>query len=342
MYTIRQAEEKDIPSILKLLLQVDMVHHHGRPDLFKGPATKYTADDLKTILMSENTPVFVCVNEKDEVLGHGFCIFQQNGGALMAERKTLYIDDICIDEKARRTGAGKKLYDHILRFARINGCYNVTLNVWCCNPGAMAFYEKLGLQPYRIGMEKVLRSIRKILITAFEPFGGSAINTSGEVLERLPDRINDIPVEKLILPVIFGTAAQTVLEHPADCVFLLGEAGGRDTVTPELRARNIRNARIPDNAGHQPDNEIILSDGPDEYRTPVPANMIVRQMKSEGYPIEISEDAGAFVCNDTFFLTGTGTPVPVEFIHVPARHDQVPEFAVIVKKYIEEAVRYLA
>ena len=70
--------------------------------------------------------------------------------------------------------------------------------------------------------------------------------------------------------------------------------------------------------------------------------MIVRQMKSEGYPIEISEDAGAFVCNDTFFLTGTGTPVPVEFIHVPARHDQVPEFAVIVKKYIEEAVRYLA
>ena len=341
MYSVRRAEEKDIPSILRLLLQVDMVHHRGRPDLFKGPATKYTAAELKSILATEDTPVFVCVNEKDEVLGHGFCILQRYGGTLMTEHKALYIDDICIDEKARRTGAGKTLYDYILQFARISGCYHVTLNVWCCNPGAMAFYEKLGLQPYRIGMEKVIRNIQKILITAFEPFGGSAKNASVEVLERLPDAINGIQTEKLILPVVFGTAAQKVLEHPADCIFLLGEAGGRTMVTPELRARNLRNAKIPDNAGRQPENEIILPGGPDEYRTQVPADIIVRQMKTEGYPIDTSEDAGTFVCNDTFFLTGASTQVPVEFIHVPARYNQSPEYAVIVSKYIEEAVRIL-
>ncbi len=341
MYSVRRANDKDIPSILKLLFQVDMVHHLGRPDLFKGPATKYTADELKSILKAENTPVFVCVNEKDEILGHGFCILEHYGSALMTERKTLYIDDICVDREARRTGVGKALYDYILLFARNNGCYNVTLNVWCCNPGAMAFYNNLGLQPYRIGMEKILRNIRKILVTAFEPFGGSQWNASGEVLSRLPDEINGIPADKLILPVTFEAAAQKVLAHPADCIFLLGEAGGRATVTPEIRARNCRNARIPDNAGRQPQNERILTDGPEEYRTQIPAEAIVRRMKSEGYPIEISEDAGSFVCNDTFFLTGISTQAPVEFIHVPAVHDKAQDFAGIVRKFMEEAVRSL-
>ena len=157
MNSVRRAGARDIPAILDLLVQVDMVHHNGRPDLFKGPATKYSAEELERILADEETPVFVCTDEKDRVLGHGFCIMQHAGSQLLEEHTTLYIDDICGDEAARGQGAGRALYEHILAFAREKGADNVTLNVWTCNPGAMACYETLGLVPDRVGMEQILR-----------------------------------------------------------------------------------------------------------------------------------------------------------------------------------------
>ena len=156
MPVVRRAEARDIPAILELLVQVNRVHHEGRPDLFKK-ATKYTAEELRAILADDSTPVFVGVDEAGAVLGHGFCVFQQQlNSPLMTDVKTLYIDDICVDERARGRGVGRALYEHILDFARESGCHNVTLNVWSCNPGAMAFYEKLGLVPYKVGMEKIL------------------------------------------------------------------------------------------------------------------------------------------------------------------------------------------
>ena len=156
MHSVRRAVERDIPAILSLLVQVNRVHYEGRPDLFK-PATKYTAGELENIIADDQTPVFVCVDESGAVLGHGFCGFQQHlNSNLLTDVKTLYIDDICVDEAARGQGAGRALYAHILDFARASGCHNVTLNVWTCNPGAMAFYEKLGLAPYKVGMEKIL------------------------------------------------------------------------------------------------------------------------------------------------------------------------------------------
>ena len=154
--TVRKATNDDIPVIMDLLHQVCMVHHNGRPDLFKGPAAKYTAEELNSILKNADTPVFVCTDENGRILGHGFCIMQHSGGRLMVEHTTLYIDDICVDETARGQGVGRALYEYILDYARKEGCYNVTLNVWNCNPGAMAFYEKLGLAPYKVGMEKIL------------------------------------------------------------------------------------------------------------------------------------------------------------------------------------------
>ena len=154
--TVRPAAERDIPAIMTLLVQVNMVHHNGRPDLFKGPTTKYTEAELQAILSDDATPVFVCVDESDRVLGHGFCVMQHSGGQLMEEHDTLYIDDICVDESARGLGMGRALYEHILAHARERGCYNVTLNVWSCNSGAMIFYEKLGLVPYKVGMEVLL------------------------------------------------------------------------------------------------------------------------------------------------------------------------------------------
>ena len=156
MLEVRPAAERDIPAIMTLLVQVNMVHHNGRPDLFKGPTTKYTEAELQAILSDDATPVFVCVDESDRVLGHGFCVMQHSGGQLMEEHDTLYIDDICVDEAARGRGAGRALYERILAFARERGCYNVTLNVWSCNPGAMKFYEKLGMAPYKVGMETIL------------------------------------------------------------------------------------------------------------------------------------------------------------------------------------------
>ena len=153
---VRRAEPRDIPDIMALLTQVNMVHHNGRPDLFKGPTTKYTASELNQILLNDDTPVFVCVDDDGDVLGHGFCVLQHFGGRLMEEVDTLYIDDICVDEDARGQRVGETLYRHIVEYARSVGCYNVTLNVWSCNPGAMRFYERMGLKPYKIGMEQIL------------------------------------------------------------------------------------------------------------------------------------------------------------------------------------------
>ena len=157
MNYVRRAEKKDIPRVLELLVQVDMVHHNGRPDLFKGPATKYNAKELEVIFSNNETPVFVCVDEKGVVLGHAFTIHKQIlGDSVLTDVRTLYVDDICVDEAARGKGVGKALYDHVVLYARDQGFYNVTLNVWTCNPGAMKFYETMGLKPQKIGMEFIL------------------------------------------------------------------------------------------------------------------------------------------------------------------------------------------
>lgn len=156
-YMVRRAEIKDIPRILELLVQVDMVHHIGRPDLFKGPATKYTADELVQILMDEKKPVFVCTDVQDVPIGHAFCMHKQViGDHVITDVKTLYIDDICVDETARGLHVGTALFRHVLAYAKQNGFYNITLNVWNCNPGAMKFYEAMGLQPRKVEMETIL------------------------------------------------------------------------------------------------------------------------------------------------------------------------------------------
>lgn len=154
---VRRANKNDIPRILELLVQVDMVHHNGRPDIFKGPATKYNAAELEEIIADDETPVFVFADKNDKVLGHAFCIHKQElDNNVLTDIKTLYIDDICVDETARGKHVGKTLYESVIEYAKENGFYNVTLNVWSCNPGALKFYEAMGLKPQKIGMEKIL------------------------------------------------------------------------------------------------------------------------------------------------------------------------------------------
>ena len=155
--TIRKATTADIGGIGRLLSQVLVVHHGGRPDLFKPNAKKYTDDELLVILANRQKPIFVAVDEKNSVVGYAFCVFQQHrNDNILTDIKTLYIDDLCVDETMRGCHIGRQLYEHVLAFARENGCYNVTLNVWACNESALRFYEKCGLVPQKIGMEKIL------------------------------------------------------------------------------------------------------------------------------------------------------------------------------------------
>lgn len=154
---IRRACNADIPDVDRLLFQVNQLHHEGRPDLFKSGGRKYTDDQLKTIFADDNRPVFVAADEQGHVLGYAFCMLQQHvGDNILTDVKSLYIDDLCVDEQCRGQHIGRALYNHVVAFARASGCYNVTLNVWSCNTSAQAFYEKCGLKPQKTGMEIIL------------------------------------------------------------------------------------------------------------------------------------------------------------------------------------------
>ena len=97
------------------------------------------------------------MDEGQNVLGHAFCIHKQEiGNSVLTEIKTLYIDDICVDENARGKHIGQSLYEFVKEFALKEGYYNLTLNVWSCNPGAKKFYEAMGMKEQKIGMEMIL------------------------------------------------------------------------------------------------------------------------------------------------------------------------------------------
>ena len=153
---IRRAAEKDIPRLDALLLQVNLVHHRGRPDLFRY-GRKYTDEELKSIIHDDARPILVAADEDDTVQGYAFCIFQQHRDShILTDVRTLYIDDLCVEEKTRGQHIGSLLYRAVLDYARAHGCYNVTLNVWSCNESALRFYESMGLKPQKIGMETIL------------------------------------------------------------------------------------------------------------------------------------------------------------------------------------------
>ena len=152
---VRRALEKDIPKIGDLLSQVDLVHHNGRPDIF-NIGRKYSDCQLKGLIKDDSRPILVCVNQEDEVEGYCFCIYQQHiNDPVLTDIKTLYIDDLCVDEKLRGRGIGRELYEAAVKLAKESQCHNLTLNVWSCNPSAMRFYEKCGLTPQKVGMDLV-------------------------------------------------------------------------------------------------------------------------------------------------------------------------------------------
>jgi ribosomal protein S18 acetylase RimI-like enzyme len=154
---IRRAEERDIAGINALLYQVHRIHAEGRPDIFRLGNKKYNDDELRAILADEDPPIFVAVNEEEKVLGYAFCIYQETkGNPSLCDRKTVYIDDLCVDATERGQHIGTALYDYVKEQAKSEGCVAVTLNVWCLNEGAMRFYEKCGMKPLKVIMEDII------------------------------------------------------------------------------------------------------------------------------------------------------------------------------------------
>ena len=165
---------------------------------------------------------------------------------------------------------------------------------------------------------------RKLLITGFDPFGGASINPAWEAVKLLPDTIGDFELTKLEIPTVFGLATEKVLEKAAevwpDVILCIGQAGGRGSVTPERIGVNIRDAKISDNAGNQPVGQFVEGDGPAAYFSTVPVMAMANAIQAAGLPGQVSNSAGAFVCNDTLYGVlhhYAGTNVKVGFIHVP-------------------------
>ena len=153
---IRKAVKEDAPRIHKLLCDIARLHTEGNPDVFEGKSAKYGVTDVEKMI-TDGSSIILSAVEDGYVIGYLICkenVTEADG--LRRYRRTLYIDDLCVDEKLRGKHIGKELYEAAVQLARDTGCYNLTLNVWSCNTSALRFYEKCGLLPQKIGMELIL------------------------------------------------------------------------------------------------------------------------------------------------------------------------------------------
>ena len=190
----------------------------------------------------------------------------------------------------------------------------------------------------------------KILLTAFDPFGGESINPAQEVAAALPERIGGAEIIKLWIPTAFGQASDTIIQamenYCPDAVVSLGQAGGRKAVTPERIAINWMDARIPDNAGHQPKEQFIEPGGPDGCFSTLPVESMAAAIREIGLPGEVSLSAGSFVCNEVMYrvLRHAARAMPdtrCGFIHVPFLPEQVREKPDMPCLSLEDMVRAL-
>ncbi len=154
---IRRAEKKDIPRLNQLLEQVLMIHAGIRPDIFIPHTTKYTDEELETMVQDDNNPIYTAVDDADQCIGYAFCRLQQQPFSNnMIPFTSLFIDDLCVDENARGQHIGEALFEYVKKEAKRLGCYEVTLNVWSGNTSAEKFYERMGLKTKERQMEYIL------------------------------------------------------------------------------------------------------------------------------------------------------------------------------------------
>ncbi|MBQ2947812.1 MAG: pyroglutamyl-peptidase I [Clostridia bacterium] len=176
----------------------------------------------------------------------------------------------------------------------------------------------------------------KLLLTAFDPFGGEKMNPALEAVRLVPDRVGEWEIVKLTVPTVFGlsirTAAEVIEKERPDAVLCIGQAGGRSALTPERVAINLSDARIADNAGLQPVDEPIAQDGPAAYFSTLPVKAMAAAIREAGLPAAVSYTAGTFVCNHLMYgvlhLLARDYPgVRGGFMHVPFAPCQVTERA---------------
>ena len=155
--SIRLAQPKDIPDLLRLLEQILSVHHQARPDIFKGSGGKYSEEELEKLMEQDKTPIFVYENEDGQILGHLFVTIKEvSDNPVLHPIKTLFIEDLCVEQAARGQKIGDQLYQFAVSYAKEIGCYNLTLNVWNDNEGALRFYQRQGMKPQETVMETII------------------------------------------------------------------------------------------------------------------------------------------------------------------------------------------
>lgn len=171
----------------------------------------------------------------------------------------------------------------------------------------------------------------KVLLTAFNPFGGESVNPAQEAVEAVADKVAGADVVKLVVPTVFGKSIETVHEamkkENPDVTFCIGQAGGRIGLTPERVAINLNDARIEDNEGNQPVDEPIFEDGKTAYFTSLPVKAMVQKIKDAGVPASVSYTAGTFVCNHLmygvlYYIDKEFPGMKGGFMHVPYLHEQ--------------------
>ncbi len=151
--TVTLARKGDEEKIASLLIAIHAQHAEGRPDLFGKGHAKFSADEVLALFDRTDAPVFVAREENGGVIGYAIAMIKHNRNPAQGAYDTFYIDDLNVDAAARRRGVGTALLDACRAYAKEKGCYNVTLNVWAFNEGAIRFYEKNGFAPQRIILE---------------------------------------------------------------------------------------------------------------------------------------------------------------------------------------------
>ena len=190
----------------------------------------------------------------------------------------------------------------------------------------------------------------KILLTAFEPFGGESVNPALEAMKRIDEQIGEAQIVKIEVPTSFCRADKTVtqaidVDNP-DVVIMLGQAGGRTAITPEKIAVNFKAAKIPDNDGCMPFGEQIIKNAVDTYESTLPIDDIVKNIKNTGVPAEISNSAGTYVCNCLFYsvmhyIVTSGKKIKAGFIHVPYEMSQVKNKPDVFAMTLDDIVKGL-
>lgn len=184
---------------------------------------------------------------------------------------------------------------------------------------------------------------RTILLTGFQPFGGERENPSWQAVRALHGtRIGGHRVVARELPVTFGDALKALRamlrETRPSVALCVGQAGGRAQISLERVAINVDDARIADNAGQQPVDMPVVAGGPAAYFTTLPIKAMREALREGGFPVEISQTAGTFVCNHVFYglmhALRAQRGVRAGFMHIPyspaqaAAHAGAPSLAV--------------